>query len=239
MGKIFHDATPEQEQEFIEERRKIAFLAAGQSPLRWLSTADRHKRAADIIYEIAHAAHEREMSRMKKEITHNRAKLTKQGLPSWSESRTLNDVELSDYLDSELLSEYLLLVGYALECIFKGCLLTMRPELVKDRDKLDSKVITHNLVGLCNECEFPLSPLEQQLLNIITWHVEWRKYPVPKNLKDMPSPVEPNQRPLDIPGNPFHKRKVQSLVNELYQRGYELLKGLKQSNDQAGFNSRV
>lgn len=63
MGKIFRDGTPEQEQAFIEERRKFAFLAASKGPSsRWLRTADRHKRAADILYEVAHAAHEQEMA---------------------------------------------------------------------------------------------------------------------------------------------------------------------------------
>jgi hypothetical protein len=52
MGRIFRDATPEQEQAFIEERRKFAFLAASRSPSRWFRDADRHKRAADIIYEV-------------------------------------------------------------------------------------------------------------------------------------------------------------------------------------------
>ena len=146
MGKIFRDATPEQEQEFIEERRKFAFLAASQWPLSWFSTAGRHKRAADILYEIAHAAHERKMARMKK-----------QGLTSWSESRTLEGEELQDCLDSELLSDYLLLAGYALECILKGCLLVMRPELIKNDEKLDSIVTTHKLVQLCRDCKIPLS----------------------------------------------------------------------------------
>jgi len=226
MGEIFHDMAPEQEQEFIEERRKSAFLTASQSLSRWLSTADQHKRAADILYEIAHAAHEREMERMQKELKRTKAKMDKQRLTSWSESRTLEGAELSDYLDSELLSEYLLLAGYALECILKGYLLATQPELVKDNEKLDRLVTIHNLVQLCRECEISLSPLEQQVLEIIIWHVEWRKYPVPKDLKDMPSPVEPNQRPLDIPGSPFHERKIQTLVDELYQRGYDLLERL-------------
>jgi hypothetical protein len=109
----------------------------------------------------------------------------------------------------------------------------MKPELVENDIKLAKTVTTHKLVQLCRECKIPLSPLEKQLLDIITWHVEWRKYPVPKGLKNMPSPVEPNQRLLDIPGSPFHERKVQTLVNELYQRGYELLEKLQQSKGQA------
>lgn len=226
MGKIFQDATPEEEREFIEERCKFAFLTASQSPSSWFRNADRHKRAADILYEIAHAAHEREMARMQKEFERTKAEMKKQGLTS-------EGVELSDFLDSELLSEYLLLVGYALECILKGCLLVMRPELIKNDEKLDSMVTTHKLVQLCRDCKIPLSPLEQQVLDIITWHVEWRKYPVPKELKNMPSPVESNQRPLDIPGSPFHERKLQTIVDELYMRGHKLLEKLRQSNDQA------
>ena len=227
MGEIFHDMTREQEQEFIEERRKSAFLTASQSPSRWLSTAERHKRAADILDGIAHAAHEREMERMQKELKRTKAKMDKQGLTSWSESRTLEGAELSNYLDSELLGEYLLLAGYALECILKGYLLATRPELVKDNEKLDRLVTIHNLVQLCRDCDISLSPLEQQVLDVIIWHVKWGKYPVPKDLKDMPSPVEPNQRRLDIPGSPFHKRKIQTLVDELYQRGYDLLERLR------------
>ena len=75
MGEIFGDLSPEQEAEFIEKRCKSAFLAASQSPSIWLRTADRHKRAADIIYDIAHAAHEREMLRMQKELERTKAKM--------------------------------------------------------------------------------------------------------------------------------------------------------------------
>jgi hypothetical protein len=41
---------------------------------------------------------------------------------------------------------------------------------------------------LCTDCEISLSHLEQQVIDIITWHVDWRKYPAPKDLKKMPSP---------------------------------------------------
>ena len=224
MGRIFRDATPEQEQAFIEERRKFAFLAASRSPSSWFRDADRHKRAADIIYEVAYAAHEREMARFLAEV--------KRGFTG-SKSRTLEGEELQDFLDSELLSDYLLLAGYALECILKGCLLARQPELVEDDKKLAKTVTTHNLERLCRDCGISLSPLERQVIGIIAWHVDWRKYPVPKDLKKMPSPVEPNPTPLDIPGSPFHERKVQKLVNGLYLRGCELLESLRQSNSQA------
>ena len=234
MGKIFRDLTPKQEQVFIQKRRKSAFLAASKSPSRWLSTAGRHKRAADILYEIAHAAHEREMARMQKELERTKAEMNKQGLASWSESRTLEGAELSDYLDSELLSEYLLLAGYALECILKGCLLAMKPELVENDIKLAKTVTTHNLEKLCEDCGIPLSSLERQLLEIIRLQLKWRRYPTPIDMKYMPSPVEPNPTPLDIPGSPFNKRRVRTLVDELYQRGYDLLERQRKKNLQMG-----
>ena len=234
MGRIFRDATPEQEQEFIEERRKSAFLAASKSPSRWLSTANRHKRAADILYEIAHAAHEREMVRTQKEFERTKAKMANKGLKSWSESKTLEGEELQDFLDSELLSDYLLLAGYALECVVKGGLLARQPGLVEDDKMLAKTVTTHDLKRLCRDCGISLSTLERQIIDIIAWHVDWGKYPAPKNLKDMPSPVEPNLTPLDIPGSPFHERKVQKLIDGLYLRGCQLLENLRKSNSQAG-----
>lgn len=234
MGRIFRDATPEKEQAYIEERRKFAFLAASRWPSSWFGAAERHKRAADVIYEVAHAAHEREMDRLHKEFQRTKAEMDKEGSKSRSESRILEGEELQDFLDSELLSDYFLLAGYAIECILKGCLLAGQPALVEDDKKLAKTVTNHNLERLCRDCGISLSPLERQIIGIIAQHVDWRKYPVPKNLEDMPSPVEPNLTPLDIPGSPFHKRKVQKLVDGLYLRGYQLLESLRQSNSQTG-----
>ena len=78
-GRILRFSTLEQEQSVIEERRKFAFLAANKGS-SWLRTAERHKRAADILYEVAHAANEREMARARKEFKQTQAKMRKQGL---------------------------------------------------------------------------------------------------------------------------------------------------------------
>lgn len=233
MGRIVRDATPEQEQVFVEERRRFAFSTSSKSLSRWVRTAERHKRAADIVYEVAHAAHERELARTREDIAVMRAKKDKQGLSCWNGSRTLQGEELRDFLDSELLSEYLLLSGYALECILKGCLLTKSPELIKGGEKLDKKVANHKLEQLFIDCGLSLSPLEQQVISIIVSHVEWRKYPVPERLWKMPSPVESDPTPLDIPGSPFHERKMQTLVNGLFQRGHDLADKLRESHSQA------
>lgn len=233
MGKIFRDATPEQEQAFIEERRKSAFVDACKSPFRWLYSARHHKRAADILYEIAYTAHQREMARMVKEMERIRAEMAKQGLSSPSESRTLEGEELSDSLDSELLGDYLLLAGYALECVLKACLLAMRPELVKDDKKLDNLVLTHNLAKLCDNCAIVVSPQERYLLDIMTWHSDWGRYLVPKDLKDMPSPVDPTPiSPYAV--SAFHNRHEKTTVDRLYESGCALLETLRQSKTQPG-----
>jgi hypothetical protein len=125
-------------------------------------------------------------------------------------------------LDTELLNDYLLLAGYALECVLKGCLLAKKPEFIKE-DKLDDNITKHDIVMLYNECGIKLSILERQVLEILRWHLEWRKYPAPKKLKDMPSPVEPSNKQLDIPGSPFHGRKLQLIIDGLYNRGCDLI----------------
>ena len=223
MGRIFSDATPEQEKEFIEERRKSAFVDASKNPSLWYISARRHKRAADILYEVAYAAYEREIIRERKEFKRTQIKVQKKGLSSYSESKTLKGKELSDYLDSELLSEYLLLVGYSLECILKGYLISKQSQ---NQYKLDGKITNHKLVRLFQDCNIPLSPLEQKVLDFITLNVEWRKYPVPKELKKMPSPVEPSDDSPGIPFNPLHERKLSILIDNLYDRGFELLQRL-------------
>lgn len=220
MGRFIRDATPEQELALIEERRKFAFVDASRSPHLWLISARRHKRAADILYEVAHAAYERDIAR-----------LLARGFTG-SGSRTLEGQELSDQFDLELLSDYFLLAGYSLECILKGCLVAMEPDLVRDDKKLDKRVATHNLVALCCDCKMPLSRVERQLLELIKRHVEWRKYPAPVAAKDMPNPFDPNPTPLDIPGSLYHERKTKMLVDGLYQRAYDLLERLRESNPQ-------
>jgi hypothetical protein len=217
MGRLFADATPEQEQAFVEERRKFQFLAACRWPLSWLIPARRHKRAADILYDIAYEANEREMIRWLAEI--------KDGLPNSSVSRTLEGQELLDHQNTELLGDYFLLAGYAIECVLKGYLIALLPELVKDEKQLDKLILTHDLCQLCHECAIVLSQEEQELLYLITRHIVWGKYAAPIKVEDMPSWVDTEddkKKSLSI-GNPFHQRRVQSLVNGVFQRGLDLL----------------
>lgn len=161
------------------------------------------------------------------EFERTSAKMKEKGLSSWTESRTLEGDELDDYLNADLFSDYLLLAGYALECVLKGCLLSQRPELVNSDKKLDGLVTTHNLAQLCRSCGIDLSHQEQQLAEAMTWQILWGKYPAPKELKDMPSPVEQTKPRLDVRGSVFHDRQVKEVVDGLYQRVHDLLDSMR------------
>ena len=150
----------------------------------------------------------------------------KRGLTG-SESRALEGEELRDFLDSQLISDYLLLAGYALECVLKGYLLTKRPELVKEDKRLNTLVTIHNLGQLCDNCEITLSDRERQVADVMTWQIQWGKYPAPKELKDMPSPVESSRLRIDVKGSVFHDRQVQNMVDDLYQRVCTLFESSK------------
>ena len=225
MGKFIKGATSEEKQAFIEQHKKKQFLGLSQSYV-WASVADRHKRAANILYEVAHAANDRELARSLEHFKRTSAKMRERGLSSWSEpARALEGEELHDDLDSELLSEYLLLAGYALECILKGCLLAKEPELVKDGEELSKKIINHRIADLCCNCGISLSPSEEELVDTIYKIVWWRKYPVPKDWNEMPNPF--SQSSSCFAGSPFHNRQYQTCVDGLYQRGCDLLLELR------------
>ena len=223
MGRLFTDATPEQEQAYIEETRKSAFLNACRTPLSWLIPARRHKRAADILYEIAHKSNERELKKLfSSPIGGNRN----------SEPKPLKGQELIDYLNTELIGDYFLLIGYAIECVLKGYLLALRPELVNDEKQLDKMITTHDLNKLCKECSIVLSEEEEFHLNNITRHLVWGKYPVPKNIKNFPcwvDDVDDKNKKSFIVGSVFHQRRVKSVVDGIFQRGLDLLNSMRNS----------
>lgn len=211
MGRLFVDATPEQEQEFIDQRRRDAFLAASLWPLSWGMAARRHKQAADYLYEVAYAADQRQEARFRTQ--------------EWTTgSHVLEGQELADHQDTEMLQEYFLLCGYAFECLLKGILLMRRPELVRGDARLDSLVATHNLSALAHQCDIALDDQEGGLLDVMTRHIVWGKYPGPKDVRDMPSAVDVDDQRRKRLGidNPFDDRRAQRLVNGLYGRIVEV-----------------
>lgn len=196
-----------------EKRRHEDFLAMCRTPGAWLDRAMLHKRGADILYELAHKAYARNVDRM-----------LQSSAVAGSVSHLLSGDELEDYHDQRLLSEYLLLVGYALECLLKGYLLAIMPELVET--KLDKIVATHDLVALCQDSGLALSTEERDLLKLVSRHIVWGKYVAPMKVLDMPSwilPGDQNEKSLAI-SNPFHGRRAQVLADSICGRVSDLLR---------------
>jgi len=198
----------------VTQRRSEEFLAACRLPGIWLDRASLHKRAADLLYERAHAAWSRNFVRGLAPPNGNQSKAGR-----------LEGEELEDFYDQRLLADYLLLIGYGLECLLKGYLLALLPELVVDERRIDQIVTVHDLPQLCHECGIALQPEETRLLKLITRHIVWGKYTAPLTVRDMPSWVHPDdqeEKSLAV-SNPFHERRVQVLSDAVFSRVYELL----------------
>lgn len=194
-----------------EVRRTEQFLFAARNGALWMDRAHLHLRAANVIYEVAHAAHEREFAQLARGAANSRGEPT---------SHILVGQELEDAYDARLLGEYFLLCGYGLECLFKGCLLAMLPELVVDDRRLDNIVKTHDLAQFAHDCAVSLSEGERSLLRLMTRHIVWGKYPVPLGVEQMPSGMD--SRDFDAKSlavaNPFLHRRVQRAVQGVVQR---------------------
>jgi hypothetical protein len=140
-------------------------------------------------------------------------------------SGPLTGDELEDMLDRQLIAEYLLLMGYAIECLLKGFLLSSKPGLVIDEQRLGKSVKIHDLPQLCQDCEIDVDDEELRLLRLMTRHIVWGKYTAPVKVQQMPSGVHPSdqeEKSLAV-GNAFVERRVQRLSNMLFNRIYELL----------------
>ena len=102
------------------------------------------------------------------------------------------------------------------------------------KKRLDGLIVTHNLCRLCHDCAILLSPEERDLLDTITRYIIWGKYGGPLKVQDMPSWVDSEDdktKSLSV-GNVFHQRRVQLLVNGVFQRGYDLLNGIRNSQSE-------
>lgn len=209
---------PEDEfDDLVSERRTQQFLWACRLPGVWLNRALLHKRAADLLYERGFAASERELARVMSDFR-SLGKFRQASGPLYGD-------ELEDMLDQQLIAEYLLLMGYAIECLLKGFLLSSRPELVLDEKRLASSIAHHNLPRLCHECSVNVDEEELRLLKLMSRHVAWGKYTAPLKVQDMPSWIHPSdqeEKSLAV-GNAFHERRVQVLINGLFSRAYNLL----------------
>lgn len=221
MRQYFSDWSDEQYTAFVEMRRKEQYLAGWQWPISWFHCAWRHKLAADLLYDAAKAAHKRDMARLLADIDKPVEERRKSGPV---EGQELLDMRLQD-----LLAEFLLLSGYALECLLKGLLMARNPEIANDKKLIKARIATHDICKLSDDCGVTLTKDERELLELIGRHIAWGKYPASIHLEDTPSWIDPDDqknKSLAV-SNPYHEDRLKRIVDSVYQRIHDLLSSTK------------
>jgi hypothetical protein len=221
MRNPFPGISDEAFKELSEKRRKFQYLASWQWPMSWVYIAERHKLAANVLYKAACKAYQRDTQRLLAEL--------KKPKSTGSTSRQIVGEELRDLNLKGLFADYLLLSGYALECVTKGLVMARNPDLVHDERKLKKRVATHDIGKLCDMCGIKLTTKERNLMGVITRNIEWGKYPAPIHLDQTTSPIDPDdqqQKSLSV-SNPFHEDHVQKAVDAVYLRALRLLSACK------------
>ncbi|MBI1882070.1 MAG: hypothetical protein HYR94_28175 [Chloroflexi bacterium] len=193
----------------INERIKARHFELGAClPVSWKSVSLDLKHAADRLYDLYHDATLRIIEQSLEEI--------KEGEKT-EDSRALEGKELEDFLDSQLISKYFLLMGYAIENLLKGILMIQHPEYFKPNAKI-TDIRSHNLVNLCKRCKISLRQEEADLLNKLTRHIEWQgKYPIPLE-SDKMFPIKESNSTWEIRGEAFDGRQTQQEFDNLYAK---------------------
>lgn len=112
---------------------------SGKAALNWAYSGSRLKRAADIIFDVAYAAHKRNLDQIKQEI--------KPETNIYGQERDADEM---------LWPVYLMLFGMAMECELKGLL------FAKDPTKNVNK--NHDLKALAATLALTLTAREAELL---------------------------------------------------------------------------
>lgn len=151
---------------------KLGALTSGT----WKFTSSNLKRAADRLYDHCHDANVRNIKRMLNEADSGQI---------IDGCRELKGEELDDVLDGQLISVYLLLIGYAFENLLKGALMFEHPEYFKPDAKM-TDIQSHSLTTICKRCNINLQPEEINLLEELTLYILWKgKYPIPLEAKNV------------------------------------------------------
>jgi hypothetical protein len=180
---------------------KPTFMALNTWPNSWLEAAHRHMRAANILCDVYVVGKERKWQRLKRDIELN---IRRDG--PW----TPEGEELEELRDADLIWEYCLLAGYAIECMLKGYCLATKPELIVNNEEMHKDITTHDLTKLASMCDLPLSEEESKMLSFLTDQIVWGKYPGPKDVAGIPSSY-----PFPLPEH------VQSFFDRTYTELYD------------------
>lgn len=159
-------------------QRKTDFEGTLLFPIVWHAKADSLRRAAEIIHQHHRDAWLRIC---------NRGEQQSQMDPNSDEYARLMAEDVEDILEWRLIEVYFLLMGYSIENLLKGIVLSKQPGLLdKDKGKLSNTILTHNLVKLAKNCDINITLDERHLLEALTTSIVWEgKYPTPKEEDSM------------------------------------------------------
>lgn len=158
-------AMTDEQKRIADERRKRTFLLLNGRPNGWADAAERHKRAADFLYDIGFRGANRTFEHP-------------------SGSREIKGQEAEDWYDSEMLTEYGLLAGLAVECLLKACCVVVNPELVTE-EEVTQPLRGHKQKDFAALCCLVLTVEESAILKHFTEEVVNGKYPGPLKAKDL------------------------------------------------------
>jgi hypothetical protein len=161
-----------------------------RDPGMWADAANRHWMCAEALYEKALVANERWNKHLLEQMQRLSAGTGTHGTRTVEpeEQRLLE--EAIGFIDEDFL-----LLGYAVECGLKGCLIGAQPSLISDHAKnpdgldVDDSVLTHDLQELGNACAFTFSADEAKLLEALTYQTKHGKYPGPRRVGDIPDQI--------------------------------------------------
>jgi len=210
--------------ELNESVRSLLFKYGFLLPIAWKRKASKLKYAADRLFDLYYESRSRFLERFSQEAEEGTGPIA-----SW---HTATEAELSkEVADISLITEYCLLMGYALENLIKGILMAEHPEFFK----LDAKVKdirSHNLVSLCKRCSLDITVDETELLKKLTDHIEWvGKYPVPLEISGMYPKRKPDGT-WDEQGDKFRGRETKNMVESLYERFWNELTRREQTKEE-------
>jgi hypothetical protein len=184
---------------------KYGFLLPGS----WRRKATALKRAADHLYERYELGCTRYLNRFSDE---------EGGTGTTSTWDTASEEELGeDIANMSLITEYSLLMGYAIENLLKGILMADHPDYFKPGQKI-TDIRSHNLSALCKRCGFVVSDAEAKSLMKLTEYIEWLgKYPVPL-VETAMYPKKDENGHWDGAHDRFRGNKVKVIVDSLYSQ---------------------
>ena len=191
----------------LERHADWQFKLAAMEPSSWRTRAIMLRRAANYIFEIHFAAGMRSIERMQSELEERRRD-TEAQLSGSIKIAEMTDAESEEWQDQGLVSVYFLLMGYSIENLLKGILLSQKPELF-DTQKMRG-FNHHDLIRLCNEVGVELQTDEQEWLKKLTEYIEWQgKYPIPlRRDKDKDR----------TRGTPFKGREFQEQIEAIWTK---------------------